>query len=640
MPERDPSAVRRKLAAILSADVQGYSRLMGDDEVATIRTLTAYRELMARTIQQHAGRVVDSPGDNLLAEFSSVVDAVQCAVEVQTELAVRNAELPADRQMHYRMGINVGDVVVEDERIYGDGVNIAARLESLAEGGGICISGAVHEQVANKLDLVFTYHGEQRVKNIAKPIQVYQVRWEAADLAPPTLDSDLHTLGPKPPGPGSLITLGLVVLVILGLGAFALKDWYPLLSSPAFWNPPRLPLPDKPSLAVLPFTNMSGEPEQEYFSDGITEDIITDLSKISGLFVIARNSSFTYKGRAVDIEQVGHDLGVRYVLEGSVRRANDRVRINAQLLDATTGGHVWAERYDGEMRDIFALQDQVTQQIVQALQITLTADEQTRLVQRSTDNLQAYDFVLRGESYLWRTTQESLVQARHLFEQAIALDAQYAVAYAWLGWADFFGFIMQWEQDPQVPQRAHALVQRAVALDDSLSVAHRLLGYIYLFEKQHERAISELERAVALDPNDADNYAWFGSALTFVGRPQEALRLIQQAIRLNPRYPFIYLHFLGHTYRVLGQTEESIAVLKRALAHNPDFLPAYYNLLLASVDLGRLEEARALATEILRLSPNFSFTTMTQALPYKDPADLEHILAAFRQAGLEENVSD
>ncbi len=634
MSERDPSAVRRKLAAVLSADVQGYSRLMGDDEVATIRTLTTYRELMARTIQRHAGRVVNSPGDNLLAEFSSVVDAVQCAVEIQIALAVRNAELPARRQMHYRMGMNVGEVVVEDGRIYGEGVNIAARLERLAEGGGICISGAVQEQIANKLDLAFAYQGEQRVKNIARPIQVYQVRWEAADLAPPALENDLLSLEPKPPGPGSLITLGLVVLVILGLGAFALKDWYPLLSSPAFWNPPRLTLPDRPSIAVLPFTNMSGDPEQEYFSDGITEDIITDLSKISGLFVIARNSSFTYRGRTVDVEQVGRDLGVRYVLEGSVRRATGRVRITAQLLDATTSGHVWAERYDGEMQDIFALQDQVTQQIVQALHITLTTDEQTRLVQKSTDNFQAYDFVLRGESHLWRTTQESLVQARHLFAQAIALDAQYAAAYAWLGWADCFGFIMQWEQDPQVSQRAHALVRQAVTLDDSLPVAHRLLGYIYLFEKQHERAIRELERAVALDPNDADNYAWFGNALTFAGRPQEALRLIQQAIRLNPRYPFLYLYFLGHTYRLLGQTEESITILKRTLAHNPDFLPAYYNLLLASVELGRLEEARALATEILRLSPNFSVTTMNQVLPYKDPASLDRILAAFRAAGL------
>ena len=635
--------MKRKLVAILSADVQAYSRLMGDDEVATIRTLTGYRELMSRLIQKRAGRVVDSPGDNLLAEFSSVIDAVQCAVEVQTELALRNAALAEDRQMHYRIGINVGDVVFEEERIYGDGVNIAARLESLAEGGGICVSGAVHEQIENKLDLVFVYQGEQSVKNIAKPIQVYQVRWEAADLAPPPSDTDLLPLRPGPPGPtgrGSLIILGLVVLAILGIGAFALKGWYPLLSSSAFWNPPSLPLPDKPSIAVLPFTNMSGDPEQEYFSDGITEDIITDLSKISGLFVIARNSSFTYKGRAVDVEQVGLDLGVRYVLEGSVRRANEQVRINAQLLDATTGGHVWAERYDGEMQDIFALQDQVTQQIVQALHVTLTVDEQARVRRKSTDNLEAYDFVLRGESYLWRTTKESLVQARHLFEQAIALDTEYAAAYAWLGLADLLGVLMQWEQDPQVSQRSRVLVQRAVALDDALPVAHRLLGYIYLFDKQHERAITELERSVALDPNDADNYAWFGNALNFVGRSQEALGFIQQAIRLNPRYPFLYLYFLGHTYRTLGQPEEAIAVLKRTLAHNPGFLPAYYNLVLSYVELGRIEEARTVAAEIRRLSPTFSVVTMNRLLPYKDPTSLERSLTAFRAAGLEEGARE
>ncbi len=637
MSERDPSAVRRTLAAVLSADVQGDSRLMGDDEVATIRTLAAYRELMVRTIQRHTGRVVDSPGDNLLAEFLSGVDAVQCAVEIQMELALRNAEIPVERQLHYRMGIDVGDVVVEERHIDGDGVNIAARLASLAERGGICISGAVHAQIADKLNLTFTYHGEQRVKHIANPIQVYQVHWEAADRAPLTLASDLRPLEPSPPGPGSQIILGLVILVILGLGTFALKDWYPLLSSPAFWHPPRLPLPDKPSIAVLPFTNMSGDPEQEYFSDGITGDIIADLSKISGLFVIAHNSSLAYKGRAVDVEQVGHDLGVRYVLEGSVRWVSDRVRLNAQLLDTTTGGHVWTERYDGKTQDIFVLQDQITQQIVQALHITLTADEQARLVQKSTDNLQAYNFVLRGKSDLWRTTPESMVQARHLFQRAIALDAQYASAYAWLGWADFIGVVMQWEQDSQIPLRAHTLGQRAVALDDSLPVAHRLLGYIYLFEKQYARAISALERAVALAPNDADSYAWFGNALTFAGRPQDALRLIRQAIRLNPRYPFLYLYFLGHTYRMLGQLEEAAAVLKRTLAHNPDFLPAYYNLLLASVELGRIDESRALATKILRLSPNFSVTTVNQVLPYKDPASLERVMAAFREAGLEGN---
>lgn len=332
-------SVQRKLAAILIADVQGYSRLMGDDEVATIRTLTAYRQIMTKLIQQHHGRVVDSPGDNLLAEFGSAVDAVQGAVAVQNELKAKNAGLPVDRQMHYRIGINVGDVVVEGKQLYGDGVNIAARLESLADGGGICISEAVHMQVKNKLAIAFAYQGEQSVKNIVDPVRVYKVGLET-EPAPPTI-------------------------------------------RPA--QPAARPLSDKPSIAVLPFTNMSNDPEQEYFSDGITEDLITDLSQISGLFVIARNSVFTYKGQAVKVQEVHRALGVRYVLEGSVRKADNRVRITAQLVEAVTGGHVWAQRYDRDLDDIFALQDEVTQQIVAALEVKLTKSEEAQLeVRKST----------------------------------------------------------------------------------------------------------------------------------------------------------------------------------------------------------------------------------------------------------------
>jgi len=342
--------MERKLTAILSADVKGYSRLMGEDEEATIRTLTIYREEMATIIKQHRGRVVDSPGDNLLADFASVVDAVQGAVAIQRELKTRNAELLANRQMEYRIGINVGDVVVEGERIYGDGVNIAARVEGLAEAGGICISEAVHMQIKNKLPFKYAYQGEHQVKNIADPVRVYRVEIET-EAAASTISAE---------------------------------------------QPAELPLPDKPSIAVLPFTNMSSEPEQEYFSDGMTEDIITDLSKIAGLFVIARNSTFTYKGQAVDIGEVSRKLGVRYILEGSVRKAGSRVRITAQLIDATTNGHLWAERYDRELDDIFALQDEMTRQIVGALKVTLAPEEHTRVQRVPTANLDAYDAFLRG----------------------------------------------------------------------------------------------------------------------------------------------------------------------------------------------------------------------------------------------------
>ncbi|MBI3304547.1 MAG: hypothetical protein HYZ72_20990, partial [Deltaproteobacteria bacterium] len=354
--------MERKLTAILSADVQGYSRLMGQDEEATIRTLTAYREVMATLIRQYRGRVVDSPGDNLLAEFASVVDAVQCAVEIQQALKARNTELPLERKMEFRLGLNVGDVVVEGERLYGDGVNIAARLENLAEPGGICISGTVYDQVETKLALEYEHLGEQTVKNIVKPVRVYRVRME-------------------PPSPGQP------------------QGVAPTISQPG------LPLPDKPSLAVLPFVNLSSDPEQEYFSDGMTEDLITDLSKLSGLFVIARNSVFTYKGKAVKVEEVGRELGVRYVLEGSVRRADDRVRITAQLVDATTGYHLWAERYDRELKDIFALQDEITQKIVFALKVKLTKEEQERFRRYPTDNLEAYDSFLHGLEYFYRYTK-------------------------------------------------------------------------------------------------------------------------------------------------------------------------------------------------------------------------------------------
>jgi len=326
-------SVQRRLAAILSADVQGYSRLMGDDEVATIRTLTAYRQIMTNLIQQHHGRVVDAPGDNLLAEFGSAVDAVQGAMAIQNVLKANNADLPANRQMHYRMGINIGDVVVEGKRLYGDGVNIAARLESLADGGGICISEAVHMQVKNKLTFAFSYQGEQSVKNIVDPVRVYKVGLETEPAPPPI--------------------------------------------RPA--QPEELPPPDKPSIAVLPFTNMSNDPDQEYFSDGITEDLITDLSQISGQLVIARNSVFTYKGQAVKVQEVHRALGVCYVLEGSIRKAGNRVRITAQLVEAATGGHVWAQRYDRDLDDIFALQDEVTQQIVAALEVKLTKREEAQL---------------------------------------------------------------------------------------------------------------------------------------------------------------------------------------------------------------------------------------------------------------------
>ena len=525
--------MERKLAAIFSTDVAGYSRLMGDDEEATIRTLTAYRALISSLIQHHRGRVVDSPGDNLLAEFASVVDAVRCAVEIQHALKVKNAELPEHRQMRFRIGINLGDVIVEGERLYGDGVNIAARLESLAIPGGICISGTVYDQVETKLALTYEDLGEQTVKNIAKPVRVYRVREPEASAATQARKNETTLL---------------------------------------------LPLPDKPSLVVLPFVNLSSDPEQGYFSDGITEDLTAELSKLAGLFVISRNSAFFYKGKAVKVHDISHELGVQYVLEGSVRKAGERVRITAQLIDATCDHHLWSERYDRPLQDIFALQDEIVQKIVTTLKLQLTLEEHGYIVRKHTDNLEAYDAFLRGQEYYFRLTKEANAQARQMYEKALALDSQYAEAYAWLGHTYWLEWALRWSADPQTLERALALAHQALALDDSLPFAHSSLSKVYSDKQQYDQAIAEGERAIALDPNNADSYAFQADVLNYAGRPEEALRMMEQAMRLNPRYPPWYLFDLGWAYRSTGRYAESIATLKEASSRNPNFIAAHNNL--------------------------------------------------------------
>jgi TolB-like protein len=585
---------KRKLTAILSADVEGYSRLMGEDEEATVRTLTSYREIMSTLISQHRGRVVDSPGDNLLAEFASVTDAVRCAVEIQEELKTRNAELPENRKMLFRIGINIGDVIQEGERIYGDGVNIAARIESLGEGGDICISGTVYEHIKKKLTFRNEYLGEHAVKNISEPVRVYRVRIE-----PEAADSRVSKED---------------------------KDKLPETQPPS--------LPEKPSIAVLPFSNMSGDPEQEYFSDGMTEDVTTDLSKISGLFVIARNSTFTYKGKSVKVKEVGRELGVRYVLEGSVRKAGDRVRITAQLIDVDTEGHLWAERYDRDLKDVFSLQDEVTQKIVAALSVRLTEEEQERLVYKETDNLEAYDYILRGLEYCHRITKEANAQARQMFEKAIELDTKYALAYSWLGRSYWLDWVMGWNQDPQTLERAYDLAQRAIALDDSQPSGHSLLGEVYLWKKQLEQAIAELEKTIALNPNDADGLAALGNILSWAGRSGEAIGLVKKAIRLNPVPPVYYLWNLGHAFFLTGQYEKAIQKFKQALKRLPDYLPAHAYLAVIYSELGRHEEARVEASEVGRLSPQSSLESWRERLPYKNQGILERMVEGLSKAGL------
>ena len=577
---------RRKLTTMFSADVAGYSRLMSEDEALTVKTLTTYRGIMTELIKQHRGRVVDSPGDNVLAEFTSVVDGVQCAVAVQKELQARNAELPIDRRMEFRIGINLGDVIEEEDRIYGDGVNIAARLEGLADPGGICISKTAFDQIETKLPLGYDYLGEQTVKNIAKPVGAYQVLME-----------------PR--------------VTVAG------KEEKPL------------PLPEEPSIAVLPFANISGDPEQEYFSDGLTEEIITALSKVDKMFVIASNSTFSYKGKPVKVQQVGEELGVRYVLEGSVRKARDRVRITAQLIDALTGHHLWAERYDRNLEDIFALQDEITMRILTALRLTLTEGEQARVYDRSTENLDSFLKVLRGMHHLLRFNENDNVLARQIFEEAVPLDPENPVAYALLGWTHVMDVWYGSSESPgKSMERASELAQKAIALDETQDYAHSLLGHISLMMRQHEKAIAEGERAVALNPNGADAHAHLAMTLNYGGRREEATALFKKAIRLNPMPPNWYLTHLAFTYRLTGENEESIATFQKVLQRNPDDLWAQIGLTGSYSTDGREKEARAEAAEVLRTDPNFSLEYYAKTLPFKNQADTGLVIDALRKAGL------
>jgi adenylate cyclase len=583
MPEDKKTT--RKLSAILSADVKGYSLLMADDEIHTIQTLKVYRSLMSKLIKLHSGRVVDNPGDNLLAEFSSAVDAVACAVEVQKKLKKENARYVEDKRLEFRMGINIGDVVQDGDRIYGEGVNIAARIESLADAGGICISRSTYDQIKNKLQLETEYLGGHEVKNIKDPVRVYKV----------LLDAD----SPKP-----------------------------LVEE-------QLELPDKPSIAVLPFTNMSGDPSQEYFSDGLTEQIINGLCKVSNLFVIGRNSSFAYKGKSISTKHIAQELGVKYILEGSVQRAGDRVRITAQLIDATTDYHMWSENYDRDLSDIFALQDEITLKLMSIMNIKLIYGEQARLWEGGTTNIQAYDRHVRGNECVFRVNEKDNKQARQFFKEAINLDKASAMSYAMLGFTHMFDLIFRWGKSPlQSFEEAEKNVKKALALNDSLDIAHSLLGWIYLFKRQHDEAIKEGERAIELNPNGAEAHAQLAFFLIFSEKTELAHKLLKRAFRLNPIPPSHYYDFLAITHRNKGQYEKAIELCKKGLSGNPDQLSLYLTLTISYSLLNRTEEAQKAAEEVLRIDPNFSLEYYAKTMPYKHQETGDKFVEALRKAGL------
>jgi len=581
--------VQRRLAAIMAADVVGYSRLMGEDEAGTLSALKELRAaLIDPSIAEHRGRIVKLMGDGALVEFASVVDAVECAVAVQRSVMDRNADIPESKRITFRIGVNLGDVIIDGDDIYGDGVNVAARLEGLAEPGGVCISDVVHQSVAGKLELAFKDLGEQQVKNIAEPVRVYQ--WQFGTSAAAETASNKSSR-----------------------------------------------LPDKPSIAVLPFNNMSNDPEQEYFADGMTEDLITDLSQISGLFVIARNSSFAFKGQSVDIKDVGEKLGVRFVLEGSVRKAGDKIRINAQLIDAGTGGHIWAQRYDGNYEDIFALQDEITAKIVSALEVNLTQQDSDRARHRPTFNIDAYDLFLRGRTKFYEMNPEAFREAGDLFRQAVELDPEFADPYLYLGFLQLVGYLYIIPGFEDGLNTGQTLVEKAVALDDRSGMARTLLGWLQIWQGEHDLALTNLERGVELDPTNAEGYAYLAEGLNYAGNPERAVEMTRKAQEYDPVLPPNCLFHLGHSYYLLGKFDEAAEVISGALKMAPEFLPGH--IILASVyyELGQIDLAEREIEIVADLAPNFTVAEVDRIYVHRPAAVKERLLEALGKAGLRQS---
>jgi TolB-like protein/class 3 adenylate cyclase/tetratricopeptide (TPR) repeat protein len=583
-----PERVERRLTAILAADVTGYSRLMGADEEGTLAQLKAHRrELVDPKIAQHRGRIVKTTGDGMLVEFASVVDALRCAVEVQRGMIGRNAEVPQDKRIEFRVGINVGDIIIDGDDIYGDGVNVAARLEGLAEPGGICVSGRAQEDARGKLEITFEEMGEQKLKNIERPLRVCRVKLYGMSM-------------PRAP----------------------------------------LPLPDKPSVAVLPFQNMSGDPEQEYFADGIVEEIITALSRFRHLFVIARNSTFTYKGRAVDVKQVGRELGVRYVLEGGVRKAGDRVRITAQLVDALTGAHLWADRFDGALDDIFGLQDRVTASVVGAIAPKLEQVEINRATRKPTESLDAYDYYLRGIAIFDQYTREATDEALQLFYRAIELDPGFASAHGLAAWCYLRRKNYGWMTEPlQELAEAERVARRAVELGKDDAVALCSGGYVLarLGHSLHASA-ALIDRALNLNSNLARGWFLSGWVRNYLGEPEVAIEHFTRAIRLNPLDPLIFgmqtgiaaAHFLARRY------DESSSWAERAILEHSNYLPALRMAAASHALAGRLEAAQQAMARMRQADPNLRISTLTELLPFRGPEDCARYEEGLRKAGLPE----
>ena len=625
---------KRRLIAILAADVVGYSRLMGEDESGTVAQVKVHRkELIDPKIAEHDGRIVKLMGDGMLVEFASAVEAVQCAVEIQRAMAARNTDVPENKRIVFRVGINVGDVIVDGDDIHGDGVNVAARLEGLAEPGGICIRRAVRNQVRDKLPLKFEDMGEQEVKNIARPVRVFRVLLDEVEAS---------TVAASPRKPirswrGLAAAVGAFVVVAAAAGAWWWQPWLTRVE-PASVERMAFALPDKPSIAVLPFDNLSGDPGQDSIADGFTESLITTLAQMPDLFVIARNSTFTYKGKPVPVKQVAEELGVRYVLEGSIQREGDTLRIAAQLIDALEGHHLWADSFDRDVNAIFAVQDEIIREIFTALQVELVAGEHGRVWQKGTDNFEAYLTWLQGWEHFKRQTKDDNAMARQLIQRAIDMDPGWAMPYTTLAWTHIFGARrIDWSDSPAESLKLAAeAAQKALALDDTYPGVYAALGGVHEVKGEIDQAIAYHEKAVALGPNISVYHAILAYNLTDAGQADEAIPLLKKAMRLSPTYQAWYLKTLGAAYNAVGRHEEAAEAYKQFLDRSPESTRGHPGLIVSYMWLGREDEAKGYAAELLRIKPKFSLESFRKRLTYKDQAYVERFLDALRKAGLPE----
>jgi adenylate cyclase len=625
--------VDRRLAAILAADVAGYSRLMGLDEEGTLAQFTDHRcALIDPKIAEHRGRIVKTTGDGMLVEFASVVDAVRCAVEVQRGMLERNTNVPPGKRIEFRVGINVGDIIFDGSDIYGDGVNVAARLEALSDAGGICVSQNVHDQIQNKLDIAFRDAGEQRLKNIERPVHTYHVLLNERKEATSSKYLKQNRIGIP-------LLAGVLSLVVIGSGAG--WWWYGRLN--AIFSPLQLtedgasrntpPVAAPPTVAVLPFLTLNAESAADYFGDGLTEDIISALGRFPELAVLARNTVFPYKGTQLKTEELGRALGARYLIEGSVRRGPDRIRVSVQLADATNGILLWSTQYNIEPKDIFSIQDDITRQITGALAVKLTKLEQARAAAKPPHDLAAYDLVLRGRAMMSRKSRSANVEARSLFQRAIEIDASYAAAYVALGDAYYTTLLQGWTAQPaETLQRMQNLATTAIGLDVFNTGAHALLGRVYLSFRQYQKAIDELRVALDLNPSDAETYSWLGQALLFDGAIEDSIKAIETALRFDPNLDVEQLWILGTAYFLAGKMAEATRTMEQLAAR--DSTTAHNHIMLAAVyaESGRADDAARAVADVRKLDPFFKIGSFGSL--FRNPDHQAKIVSALRKAGL------